>query len=141
MTASDSSHASDRPSAPHLAPGSGPTIPPVLTWASWIAVVLVLGQLVLGILMLNGSWNLIEAHAGLGYAATLAAVLAAVSAVVWRRRGGRSGVMAHAISMPILMIIQIGLGESGIKWVHVVLGVIILIGLIGLPMSLRSRRH
>ena len=40
--------------------------------------------------------------------------------------------------MPILMIIQIGLGSVGIKWVHVVLGVLILLGLIGLPMSLRS---
>ncbi|AOZ47100.1 hypothetical protein DUY81_02360 [Acidipropionibacterium acidipropionici] len=119
-------------------PESGPTVPAVLTWGTWIAVVLVAAQLVLGILMLNGSWSLIDAHAGLGYAATLAAAVAAVSAIVWKRRGGATGVMAHAVSMPILMIIQIGLGSAGIKWVHVVLGVLILLGLIGLPMSLRS---
>ncbi|AXE37425.1 hypothetical protein [Acidipropionibacterium virtanenii] len=122
-------------------PESGPTVPSVLTWGTWAAVVLVAAQLVLGILMLSGSWSLIEAHAGLGYAGTLAAVLAAVSAVVWKRRGGSAGVMAHAVAMPVLMIIQIGLGSAGVKWVHVVLGVLILIGLIGLPMSLRSARR
>ena len=101
-------------------PASGPTVPAVLTWGTWIAVVL------------------IDAHAGLGYAATLSAAVAAISAIVWKRRGGATGVMAHAVSMPILMIIQIGLGSAGIKWVHVVLGILILLGLIGLPMSLRS---
>lgn len=126
-------------SGPRLAPGSGPTIPPVLFWGTWVALVLVAVQLVLGILMLNGSWSLINLHAGLGYAATLAAVLAAISAIVWRRAGGANGLMLHAVSIPILMIIQIGLGEAGVRWVHVVLGSLILIGLIGLPMSLRSR--
>lgn len=138
MSASDTSASPVPASRP--APGSGPTVPPVLGWAAWIAVVLVAAQLVLGILMLNGSWNLLQAHAGLGYAATLAAAVAAVSAVVWKRRGGRTGVMAHAVSMPVLMLIQIGLGQGGVKWVHVVLGVLILIGLVGLPMSLRARR-
>ncbi|MCI1748306.1 MAG: hypothetical protein LKI24_09540 [Acidipropionibacterium sp.] len=126
-------------SRPRPAPGSGPTIPPVLTWGVRVALVLVAAQFVLGVLMLRGSWNLINAHAGLGYAATFAAALAAISAIVWRRAGGTNGLMILSVLIPILMIIQIGLGEAGVKWVHVVLGSLILIGLGGLLYTIPSR--
>lgn len=137
MSATDPSAGKTR--RPHPTPGSGPTIPPVLTWGIRVALLLVVVQFVLGVLMLRGSWNLIDAHAGLGYTATLAAALAAVSAIVWRRAGGTNGPMILAVSIPILMIVQIGLGEAGVKWVHVVLGSLILIGLGGLLYTLPSR--
>lgn len=120
-------------------PESGPSVPAVLVWCTWIAVALVAVQLVLGLFMLFGSAPLGLIHEWLGFAATASAVIAGISAIVWKTRGGRTGIMAHAVSMPVLMIVELVLGLLSVNaWVHAVLGLLILIGLIGLPMSLRG---
>lgn len=129
----------ESPSTDTRAPESGPSVPSVLVWCTWIAVALVTVQLVLGLFMLFGSAPLGLIHEWIGYVATASAVVAAVSAIVWKARGGKTGIMAHAVSMPVLMIVEIILGLSSVnEWVHAVLGLLILIGLIGLPMSLRG---
>lgn len=127
------------PSADTRVPESGPSAPVVLVWGTWIAVALVAVQLVLGLFMLFGSAPLGLIHEWIGYVATASAVVAGISAIVWKTRGGKTGIMAHAVSMPVLMIIEIILGLAAVnEWVHAGLGLLILIGLIGLPMSLRG---
>ncbi|MCW5107519.1 hypothetical protein PA07A_1892 [Cutibacterium acnes P07A] len=59
---------------------------------------------------------------------------------MWKRRGGSSAVVGHAVGMAVLILVQYVLGElssgGAIKWIHVVLGVVIVIGLLVLPQSI-----
>ena len=50
--------------------------------------------------------------------------------------------MGHALGMAVLLIIQFALGEMGhpVKWVHVVLGFVIVVGLLTLPLSLDKKK-
>ena len=62
----------------------------------------------------------------------------------WTDRGrscaGASAVVGHAVGMAVLILVQYVLGElsngGAIKWIHVVLGVVIVIGLLVLPQSI-----
>ncbi len=55
------------------------------------------------------------------------------------QRTGTKGVFFHTLSLPILCIIQIGLADAGLEWVHVSLGVIYLAAVVGLWAMLRRR--
>lgn len=117
---------------------SSRTAPSSLLWSSWIAIAAVAAQAVVAIFMLSGVHGLGELHAGFGYVTLIATIVAAVAAVMWKRKGGPAGIMGHALGMAVIVIIQFALGEAGVKWVHVVLGILIVAGLIALPMRARA---
>ena len=114
--------------------------PKALTICVWVAVGSVVIQAVLACFMLSGVHGLGDAHMGFGIVTLLAAIVAAVLAVMWKRRGGSLAVVGHAVGMAVLILVQYVLGElsngGAIKWIHVVLGVVIVIGLLVLPQSI-----
>ena len=103
-----------------------------------VAAVLILVQLVLGITIAlgNGGSFIRSAHAGVAYLALLAGVVAAVFAWSASKSAGSKGVFFHALSLPILALVQIGLGEMNLALVHIILGVLTVVAYVGLvPMS------
>jgi len=76
----------------------------------------------------------IDPHGYLGYANLLVMVVAAVASLVWYRKGGNRGLLMHAAGMVVLMLVQVGLGQGKVLWVHVVLGVLIVLGSIALAV-------
>jgi hypothetical protein len=42
--------------------------------------------------------------------------------------------MMHAIGMAVIFLVQIGLGEGKVKWPHVVIGIIAVIGSLALAV-------
>lgn len=117
-----------------------PPAPKALTISAWVAIGSVIVQAVLACFMLSGAHGLGDAHMGFGIVTLLAAIVAAVLAVMWKRRGGSLAVVGHAVGMAVLILVQYVLGElsngGAIKWIHVVLGVVIVIGLLVLPQSI-----
>lgn len=102
-------------------------------FASWATTALLVVQLVLGIVVLSNDSSP-AAHGGVGYVTLVAAIVAAYFGWQLSQTDGNKGLFYHAVSMPILMIVQIGLGSMGVKWVHVVLGFLIVIGVIGMAV-------
>ena len=103
-----------------------------------VAAVLILVHLVLGIMIAlgNGGSFIRSAHAGVAYLALLAGVVAAVFAWSASKSAGSKGVFFHALSLPILALVQIGLGEMNLALVHIILGVLTVVAYVGLvPMS------
>ena len=100
------------------------------------AAALVQGVLGLGIITNTGSvYNL---HTIIGYLTLALAIVAAVLAVMWKSVSGNTGLMMHAIGVAVLAIAQVGLGVSGVRLPHIILGVLILIAAVALAtLSLR----
>jgi hypothetical protein len=84
-------------------------------------------QALLGMGILGSLGGVFSVHRTIGYATLLAAVAVAVFAVLWMRRSGNKGLMFHALSLPVLAIIQIGVAEMGIVAVHVIVGILFLV--------------
>ena len=89
--------------------------------------------------MFAGHRQLHTVHEVIGYAAGLVAVLAAVAGWRFSKLSGRKGIFLHAVSLPVLMVLQIGLAEMGQEHVHMALGALILIGAIGLATMTHKR--
>lgn len=103
-----------------------------------VAAVLVLVQLALGIMIAvrTGGSVIREAHAGVGYLIVLAGIVAAVFAWSAAKSAGSKGVFFHALSLPILALVQIGLAEADLRIVHIVIGIATVVAFIGLvPMA------
>ncbi|MSS44564.1 hypothetical protein FYJ43_00475 [Cutibacterium sp. WCA-380-WT-3A] len=119
---------------------SVPSAPKALHICAWIAVGSVIVQAVLACFMLSGVRGLGDVHMAFGIVTVLATIIAAILAVMWKRRGGPSAVVGHAAGMAVILLVQFALGElsdgGAIKWIHVVLGVIIMVGLFVLPKSI-----
>ena len=64
-----------------------------------------------------------DVHAGIAYLLVVLGLVAAYAAWRWVKSGGPKGVLYHALSIPVLAIVQIGLGEMGLKYVHMAVGV------------------
>lgn len=109
-----------------------------LVGLAWTMTGLVGVMAVMGFLMLGGT-DLHQVHAVIGYMVAALAVIAATLA--WRvaRARGSMGIFYHGLAIPVLLVVQIGLGEMGQKWVHVVLGVLLLIACAALGV-LAARR-
>ena len=88
-----------------------PSAPKALTISAWVAVGAVIVQAVLACFMLSGVHGLGDVHMGFGIVTLLAAIVAAVLAVMWKRRGGSSAVVGHAVGMAVLILVQYVLGE------------------------------
>ena len=76
----------------------------------------------------------IDPHGMLGYTNVLVMVVAAIAALLWYRKGGSRGLMMHAFGMVVIFLVQVGLGQGKVLWVHVVLGVIAVLGSIALAV-------
>ncbi len=102
-----------------------------------VTAVLLLIQLGLGIMIATGNGGVRPAHAGVGYLATLSGIVAAVFAWQAAKKAGSMGAFFHAVSLPVLMLVQIGLAEmGGLVIPHIILGILILLGAVGLvPMA------
>ncbi len=106
----------------------------VLRLSSALATLLTLIQALLVILTVTKVAKLIAVHGMVGYLSLLSMIVATVAAFVWFRRGGNKGLMMHAGGVAVLMLVQIGLGEAKVVWVHVVLGILIVLGTGALAM-------
>lgn len=107
-----------------------PGTEPILDWLRITAALTALCgilQTVLGLGMVGNLSGVYSFHRTLGYATLLVVVIAAVLAVLWSRRSGNKGLMFHAISVAVLALIQIGVGEMSITWLHITLGVLFLV--------------
>lgn len=106
-----------------------------------VVTVLVLAQAAMGMIINAGSSSsaLLTVHKMTGYMAFIAGILAAVSAFMLSRQIANMGVFFHALTVAVLMLIQIGLGEAGVQLVHVVLGVVIAVAGIALIPIARKR--
>ncbi|MDN5563559.1 hypothetical protein EDD41_2182 [Luteococcus japonicus] len=109
------------------------TVTPALSRLKTTALVIigsVLIQLGLGVALLTSYSNgLAKAHSGFGYITLLASIVAAFFAFqLSKADSSAKGLFFHALSLPVLAIIQTGLGEmiggsNGLKWLHVALGI------------------
>jgi hypothetical protein len=117
-------------------------VDPVLHWLrilSGAAGVLAIVQTLLGLGVLGDLGGMFSIHQGIGYLVLLATVAAAVFAVLWSRQSGNKGLMMHAITVAVLALIQIGIAQMGVVWLHVIVGVLILIAAIALfTLSMRG---
>ncbi len=103
-----------------------------LRLAAATATALISIQLVLGVAGLAGSNGLLEPHGWIGYVTTLTTATAAYFAWQVSRQTHSKGVFFHAVSLPVLCVLQIGLAEMDLKWVHVALGVTLVVAVAGL---------
>ena len=106
----------------------------VLRLAAAVSAALSLVQAVLAFLSLGKVAKLIEPHGIIGDVNLLVTVVAAVAAVLWFRKGGSRGLMMHAIGMAVIFLVQIGLGEGKLKWPHVAIGILAVLGSIALAV-------
>lgn len=111
-----------------------------LTVSAGALVVLMLAQLGLGIAILSHTKGLRDAHGGLGYLFFIVSLVATFFAWQLSKADATAkGLFFHALSLPILAILQIGLAEMDQKWIHVVLGVALTAAAIGLFAMGRKR--
>lgn len=125
---------------PHFTVGVPRTEPArrSLFLSSLIVDVLMVGMLVLGLLIATGTNSVRTVHAITGYTVVVVAILVALAAWRFAKLTARKGVFWHAVSIPVLMIIQIGLAEMGVEIVHIILGIALLVAAIGLTMMVRK---
>ncbi|MFV0459330.1 MAG: hypothetical protein ACK5MT_11250 [Actinomycetales bacterium] len=111
----------------------------VLRICAIAAAALALVQGVLGSMLVTGNLGTLDVHSIIGMSLSVVCLVAAIAAVVRSRRGGNKGLVGHSVGMFALTIVQIGLGEARVETLHVLFGVIFLIGAIGLA-TLAMRR-
>lgn len=100
-----------------------------------------LGQVALGFTMSAGNFSVATVHASIGGVALIAAIAAAVASVLWQKRSGNTKLRGHALGMGVLGLIQFALGEvaGGLVTVHIILGVLFLVGAVALAaLSVRK---
>lgn len=125
------------PSVPSsTGPASNPTNAPAthngLRISAALVAVLTVIQAAMGSLLLSGMDGIRTVHGYIGYATLAAAILAAVMGAMAVKTTGSKGTMWHAISLPILAVIQIGLAEMDQPVLHAMIGFATLIAAIAL---------
>lgn len=111
---------------------SNPASLTVLRISAAVTALGAVAQAGMGIGLAVGSTGLLSAHSGVAYLTMTAAVVAGISAGLWSRRGGNTGMMMHALTVAVLAVLQFGLGEMGVRTVHMVVGVAFLVAAIAL---------
>ncbi len=116
----------------------------VLRLAAALSVLIGLVQAVLGFSGLSSilaapgdeeaGASFIDPHGILGYSNLLVMIVAAVAALLWYRKGGSKGLMMHAFGMVVIFLAQVGLAQAKVMWVHVVIGVLAVLGSIALAV-------
>lgn len=108
----------------------------LFTWLrnlTLIGVIIAILQLALGATayFVHGKvWG--SAHGGLGYLNTVVLAAAAVLAWLWTSTQPSRGVFWHAVSLPVLGLIQIALADTHLWWLHIILGLAFVLAVIGL---------
>ncbi|GAA1390915.1 hypothetical protein [Luteococcus peritonei] len=103
-----------------------------------VIVACVLVQAALGIASLTGYPQVNEIHGWIGYVTFIASIVAAVLAFNLSKLSARfKGTFFHALSLPVLALVQIGIieasqGAGAMKWLHVVLGIAFVVASVGL---------
>lgn len=114
----------------------------MLTGLRALAALTALGgilQLLLGLGILGSIGGVFSTHRMLGFITLGVSVLAALFAVLWSSRSGNKGLMFHAITVAVLALAQVGLGEMGLRWVHVIVGILFFVAALALAtLSFRS---
>ena len=121
------------PAGDHLPVKSANTALTRLRATAGIASLVIIVQFVIAVFLLAGvgSRALAESHGGLGYLFTIGSAVAAYFA--WQAtRTGSKGLFFHAVSVPVLAVVQIVLAAVDLRLVHVVLGVAIVAAIISL---------
>ncbi len=93
------------------------------------AVSLVLG--ILGVL-LTSEPGVRSAHSGFAMLFILTSLLAAIAAVRYSKLVGAKGGIGHALGVFVIALVQYALGEMHVTMVHIVLGVLIVLGALSL---------
>lgn len=111
-----------------------------LRLTSGLTVLSTLVQVGLAIGLLTGSHGLREPHGIAGMVTIVASVAAAVFAFLWRRQGGSAGLLGHAMSIPVMALAQFALGEMGAELIHIIIGVLFFVAVVGLfAMAQKAR--
>ncbi|WP_052462287.1 hypothetical protein [Nigerium massiliense] len=71
-------------------------------------------------------------HSIVAMIALVTSVVAAVAAFLWSRRSGNKGLFMHAVSVPVIGLIQFALGEMSVTMVHILLGFVFLLDAVAL---------
>jgi heme A synthase len=113
-----------------------------LRTSALIVSVLALAQGALGGTVLGGGDGIRTIHGYIGYATFVVALVTAFFAWKASQETNRKGSFFHALALPVLALVQIGLAEMDLKWVHVIVGVLFLIAAFGLyAMADRPTSH
>lgn len=111
-------------------------VPPAvrnLRTSALVVSIFALAQAALGGTVLGGGEGGIRnIHGYIGYATFVVALVTAFFAWKAAQASGNKGTLYHAISLPVLALVQIGLAEMNVKWVHVIVGVLFLVAAFGL---------
>lgn len=90
---------------------------------------------------LSGSGPLHAMHGMVGNLNFVLALVASIAGILWGRASGNKGLMFHAMSLPLLAVIQIALGQMHLTMVHIVLGFAYLLAAVALfTLALRKPR-
>ncbi|WP_153504544.1 hypothetical protein [Cumulibacter manganitolerans] len=126
---------------PPTTPVASPATRNVRT-SALILSLLALVQAALGGTVLSGGGGIKTVHGYVGYLTFVVALVAAFFAWKAAQVTGNKGTFFHALSLPILALIQIGLAEMDLKWVHVIVGILFLVAAFGLyAMADRPAKH
>lgn len=88
---------------------------------------------------LSGTGPLNAMHGMVGNLNFVLALVAGIAGILWGRASGNKGLMYHALSLPVLAVIQIALGEMHLTMVHIVLGFAYLLAAVALfTLALRK---
>ena len=113
-----------------------------LTFLRVAALLAAIGSIISPLLAtgpLSGTGPLNALHGMVGNMNFVFAILAGVGGVLWGRASGNKGLMFHALSLPVLAVIQIALGEMHLTMVHIVLGFAYLLAAVALfTLALRK---
>ncbi len=113
--------------------------PRALSISTAVLAVLALVQFGLGIGAMGSGGVVANIHGGFGYLALVVAVVTAVFTFLWTRRVGHQGLFWHAVSLPVLAVVQIGLANTGLVAWHIVIGIFYVVAVIALFMLVRKR--
>lgn len=78
-------------------------------------------------------------HNVIGLVCIVLAALAAFAAMRWRSEGGNPGLFFHAAGMAGIALVQYALGEVGARAIHIMLGMLFVLGSIALA-TLANRK-
>jgi len=114
--------------------------PTLLLASAAVAAVLSVAQPLLALGPLTASGPLNGLHAPNAYVLSVVSVVAAVAAHRWSKQSGDRGLFFHALSLPVLAVVQIGLGELELAMVHIALGFAFTLAAVSLfTLALRKR--
>ena len=109
--------------------------------AAILAAVGALASPLLALGPLTASGPLHALHGMVGNINLVLALAAGIAGFLWKRASGNVGLMGHALSLPVLALAQIALGEMQVAMVHIALGFAYLVVAVSLATLALRRPH